>query len=63
MGIGKPLYRSAIDTALMVPGVAAVHDLKVTGANQVVGEVLDPGQGSFFAAPGKTSIHGVKASG
>ena len=63
IGIGQPLYRSAIDTALMVPGVAAVHDLKVTGANQVVGEVLDPGQGSFFAAPGKTSIHGVKASG
>jgi hypothetical protein len=30
MGIGQRLYRSAIDAALMVPGVLAVHGLAVT---------------------------------
>jgi hypothetical protein len=29
MGIGQRLYRSAIDAALMVPGVVAVHQLAV----------------------------------
>ena len=51
MGIGQRLYRSAIDAALMVPGVIAVHDLKVTGAEQVLGEVLDPGPGAYFDLP------------
>jgi hypothetical protein len=31
-GIGQRLYRSAIDAALMVPGVVAVHDLTVSWA-------------------------------
>ena len=31
MGIGQRLYRSAIDAALLVPGVTAVHGLVVTG--------------------------------
>ena len=48
MGIGQPLYRSAIDAALMVPGVAAVQALEVTGAGYVLGEVLDPGAGAYF---------------
>jgi hypothetical protein len=30
MGIGQRLYRSAVEAALMVPGVVAVHDLTVT---------------------------------
>jgi uncharacterized phage protein gp47/JayE len=30
MGIGQRLYRSAVDAALSVPGVVAVHDLSVT---------------------------------
>jgi hypothetical protein len=56
MGIGQPLYRSAIDAALMVPGVTAVHELEVTGPGLVLGEVLDPGAGAYFDLP-DSAIH------
>jgi hypothetical protein len=51
MGIGRRLYRSAIDAALRVPGVTAVRRLEVTGPGQVLGEVLDPGPGAYFDLP------------
>ncbi len=78
MGIGQRLYRSAIDAALSVPGVVAVHDLAVTRPIVLFGfefgfgfhfelelnEIFDPGQGSFFDLPaGSVSIVGVRASG
>ncbi len=78
MGIGQRLYRSAVDAALMVPGVVAVHDLTVTRRgrafprvfldmfrfDQVLGEFFDPGEGSFFdLPPGHVSIVGVSAGG
>jgi len=67
MAIGQRLYRSAIDAALMVPGVVAVHDLAVGGVNAVLaapGDFIDPGPDSFFAlAPGPVSIAGVSAGG
>ena len=67
MGIGQRLYRSAIDAALMVPGVVAVHHLAVDGLGPVLaapGDFLDPGADSFFAlAPGLVSIAGVSAGG
>jgi hypothetical protein len=77
MGIGRRLYRSAIDAALMVPGVVAVHDLTVirelgTGPGRRVGfqpedvldEFFDPGQGAFFDLPaGNVTIVGVSAGG
>jgi hypothetical protein len=60
MGIGQRLYRSAVDAALMVPGVTAVHQLEVTGAAHVLGEVLDPGAGSYFdLAPDQIDIEAV----
>jgi hypothetical protein len=59
MGIGQRLYRSAVDAALMVPGVVAVHDLAVTWAEEVLGEFFDPGQDSFFdLPPGNVTIGG-----
>ena len=62
MGIGQRLYRSAVDAALMVPGAVAVHDLAVTWAEQVLDEVFDPGEGSFFdLPPGNVTIVGVSA--
>ena len=64
MGIGQRLYRSAIDAALMVPGVTAVHDLTVTWGDRVLGEIFDPGAGSFFdLPPGNVTITGVSAGG
>jgi len=67
MAIGQRLYRSAIDAALMVPGVVAVHHLAVDGLGPVLaapGDFLDPGADSFFAlAPGLVSIAGVSAGG
>jgi hypothetical protein len=64
MGIGQRLYRSAVDAALMVPGVAAVHDLTVSWAGQVLGEFADPGAGSFFGLPAvNVMIGGASASG
>jgi predicted phage baseplate assembly protein len=67
MDIGQRLYRSAVDAALMVPGVTAVHDLTVsqpgTGGGQLfLDEFLDPGQGSFFDLPADNiTIVGVSA--
>jgi hypothetical protein len=62
MGIGQRLYRSAVDAALMVPGVIAVHDLAVTWAERVLDEVFDPGEGSFFdLPPGSITIGAVTA--
>jgi predicted phage baseplate assembly protein len=77
MGIGQRLYRSAVDAALMVPGVVAVHDVAVRGFPGPAGppslrvprfleldEVADPGEGSFFdLPPGSVSITGVSAGG
>ncbi len=62
LGIGQRLYRSAVDAALMVPGVVAVHGLALTWAEQVLDEVFDPGEGSFFdLPPGNVTIVGVSA--
>ena len=59
MGIGQCLYRSAVDAALMVPGVTAVHNLTVTWGNQVLDQVFDPGDGSYFdLQPGNVTIGG-----
>jgi hypothetical protein len=67
MAIGQRLYRSAIDAALMVPGVVAVHQLTIGELGPVLaapGDFLDPGADSFFAlAPGLLSIAGVSAGG
>lgn len=64
MGIGQRLYRSAIDAALMVPGVVAVHDLTVSWDGRVLGELADPGPGSFFDLPAASvTIGGTSASG
>jgi len=63
MGIGQRLYRSAIDAALMVPGVTAVRDLVVTWDDRVLDEFFDPGPGSFFLPPDKVQITGVNADG
>jgi predicted phage baseplate assembly protein len=64
MGIGQRLYRSALNAALMVPGVTAVEELVVTGPEQVLDEVLDPGAGAYFHLPPKRiSIGAVSASG
>ena len=77
MGIGQRLYRSAVDAALMVPGVVAVHDLMVIRnfplgqatriglpLEEVLGEFFDPGQGAFFdLPPGNVTIVGVSAGG
>jgi predicted phage baseplate assembly protein len=75
LGIGQRLYRSAIDAALMVPGVAAVRNLTVTrtalllaaaeqsSAGQALDDFFDPGEGSFFdLPPGNVFIAGVSAS-
>jgi hypothetical protein len=63
-GIGQRLYRSAIDAALMVPGVVAVHDLTVSWAGQLLGEFADPGQGSYFDLPAAgVAIGGANARG
>jgi len=57
MGIGQWLYRSHVDAALSVPGVVAVHQLRVTwhrpGLNQLnlLDEMADPGEGAFFSLP------------
>jgi predicted phage baseplate assembly protein len=74
LSIGQRLYRSAIDAALMVPGVAAVRNLTVTrtgpflsageqsSAGQALDDFFDPGEGSFFdLPPGNVVIAGVSA--
>jgi hypothetical protein len=76
MGIGQRLYRSAIDAALMVPGVVAVHNLTVTWLTAPSGgrfspefrfirfldEFFDPGESSFFdLPPGNVTMVGVSA--
>lgn len=64
LGIGQRLYRSAVDAALMVPGVVAVRDLVVGWAGQVLGEFADPGQGAFFDLPvANVTITEMSASG
>jgi hypothetical protein len=64
MGIGQRLYRSAVDAALMVPGVVTVRDLAVTWAEQVLDELFDPGEGAFFdLPPGNVLIGGMNAGG
>jgi hypothetical protein len=64
MGIGQRLYRSAVDAALMVPGVVAVRDLVISWAGGELGEFADPVQGSFFdLQPANVTIGGTSASG
>ena len=64
MGIGQRLYRSAVDAALMVPGVVVVRDLTISWAGQVFGEFADPGEGSFFdLQAANVTIGGTSASG
>ncbi len=79
MRIGQRLYRSAVDAALMQPGVTAVRDLTVAQQvplrgpggliglaprGPVLGEFLDPGEGAFFELPpGSVSITAVSAGG
>jgi hypothetical protein len=64
MGIGQRLYRSAVDAALMVPGVLAIHNLTVTWAGRRLDEVFDPGANSFFDLPaGNVTIGAVNAGG
>jgi hypothetical protein len=59
MGIGQRLYRSAIDAALMVPGVVAVRDLTVAWGHHILRDVFDPGQASYFdLPPGNVHIKG-----
>jgi hypothetical protein len=72
MGIGQRLYRSAIDAALTVPGVIAVHNLDVTWPQALsdflilerrLDEFFDPGEGSFFDLPADSiSIIGVQGA-
>lgn len=59
MPIGKRLYTSAVESALLVPGVVAVHGLTVTagGGDIFNGEPVgwaDPGEGSFYTLSGST---------
>ena len=62
MGIGRRLYRSALSAALMVPGVAAVHELTVSWGDRLLGEAFDPGDDSYFdLPPGNVTIGGVNA--
>jgi hypothetical protein len=74
MGIGQRLYRSAVEAALSVPGVVAVHGLTVVRPvpalvgfpliGDVLDEFFDPGEGAFFdLPPGNVSITGVSAGG
>ncbi len=72
MGVGQRLYRSMVDGALSVPGVAAVHQLEVIRPVAVGGlflfelldEAFDPGEGSFFdLAAHHVKIVGVPADG
>lgn len=64
MGIGQRLYRSAVDAALLVPGVVAVHDLVISWARRSLSEFADPGPGSYFdLAPANITIGGTSASG
>lgn len=75
MGIGQRLYRSHVEAALAVPGVAAVHQLTVTWTSAApppliltffrqLGQVADPGEGAFFELrPANLTITGVQSSG
>jgi predicted phage baseplate assembly protein len=74
MGIGQRLYRSAVEAALSVPGVVAVHGLTVVRPvpafvgfpliGDVLDEFFDPGEGAFFdLPPGNVSVTGVSAGG
>jgi hypothetical protein len=62
MGVGQRLYRSAVDAALAVPGVVAVHDLTV-GYEDILfpdlDQFFDPAEGSFFRLlPDNVTIRG-----
>jgi hypothetical protein len=59
MSIGQWLYRSYVEAALSVPGVRAVHQLRVTWTTapsgrefilflRVLDNVADPGEGAYF---------------
>jgi len=72
MGVGQRLYRSMVDGALSVPGLAAVHHLEVIRPVAVGGlflfelleEAFDPGEGSFFdLVSDNVKIVGVPADG
>lgn len=55
--IGSRFYRSALDAALMVPGVVAVQ-----GLQQAIGDYLDPGQGAYIALGDHSGVTAVYAS-
>jgi hypothetical protein len=53
MGVGRTLYSSELEAALLVPGAEAVHALTVTtaGAEVFASEPVgwaSPGEGAFF---------------
>jgi Baseplate J-like protein len=53
MGIGRPLYTSQLEAALLVPGVVAVHGLTAgAGGSEIFSREpvgwADPGEGSFY---------------
>jgi hypothetical protein len=72
MGVGQRLYRSAINAALAVPGVVAVHDLTVTWLihgtrdefvyRRDLDQFFDPDEGSFFRLlPDNLTMGGVSS--
>lgn len=62
LGIGQPLYRSAIDAALSVDGVSSVTGLTVSTGSALLGQVLSPGTGAYFTLGNVAGIQAV-ASG
>jgi hypothetical protein len=71
--IGSRFYKSALDAALMVPGVVAVQDLRAIrwGSFQAqwgepgyleLGDYLDPGQGSYVALGDYSGVTPIYAS-
>jgi hypothetical protein len=71
--IGSRFYRSALDAALMVPGLVAVQQLQATQSGSWlawwgearlygVGDYLDPGQGAYVALGDYSGVIAVYAS-
>ncbi len=75
MGIGQWLYRSQVEQALSVAGVAAVHQLAVTWSERFLPPLLfiilrelediaEPGEGGFFELPSASvNITGLQSGG
>jgi hypothetical protein len=62
-GIGVRLYRSQLDSALMVPGVLAVHELSVGAEGVPLADLLDPGAGAYFALAAEDASISVVSDG